>query len=235
MTGPCATILPFFMIGLHTRYDTYEENIASDECKYSVTVLSQQNIDDDIYLHITSHSIFKQLDIYQCDEQMYEEVNEHPFAIKLRLNRGTQLHCEIHMTDPESGIRHHHVAIGTMKGANQLSGYKSIGQRNVYQPRNVHIRHGMRVMASVVTVNNAGSRVAASSQSVIVDWTPPVIELPVISIQRLDNNQLLKLLVSWNGTHDPETNITSCYWSIGELYRVNFIGYASMHGLVGRM
>ena len=160
----------------------------------------------------------KTIYISQCEHHTFDKGHEHPGAAKLRVIRGTQLQTEIKLTDRQSGIRHYKVAVGTMSGANQLLPYNNIGQRSVYKPKNIKIRHGMQVMVSVVALNNAGSRAAASSELVIVEWTPPLISKPTVTVERFDNNEYVQLYtVSWNGTNDPETNVSSCGWSIIKL------------------
>lgn len=182
------------------RYSQTEEN--------SIIVLSSSSMKlTDFFLKI-------------CAEETTDNQEE---AMYVKIEDGRNVHISWNIIDPESQIKHYSIAVGTIKGANQLYGYQNVGTKAAVRLTNLNIYHGMSFYVTVQAVNHAGGTTTVTSKAHYVDNTPPELVKPSVMSSR-HNDSYTVLMSDWSASSDPESGMSHCKWSIGILpVSMNFV------------
>ena len=126
--------------------------------------------------------------------------------------------CEVqwYIDDRESNIRFYEFMLGTTPGGSQLTRLANWGVQNTAYLFNLPVSHNNSVWATVWAENKAGLRTKFMSGPAVVDWTPPKVPTPIVSIFPVAAQFVIQ--ATWNGAEDLETGIAdnACSWSIGK-------------------
>lgn len=131
----------------------------------------------------------------------------------------TRLYVDWHITDNESGIAEYLWAIGTSQGGEQLMKYTSTGTQPWDVSPVLHLQHNTSLFVSVLAWNHAGLETLVQSKEYIVDLTPPLLVGSLRNTQReleLRYQSAGALSVDWRDIVDYESNISYCFWAVGE-------------------
>ncbi|XP_038057739.1 uncharacterized protein LOC119729229 [Patiria miniata] len=129
----------------------------------------------------------------------------------------SSIQAKWHFIDPESPIVDYTWAIGTSKGGTQLQSFTSVGTQTDAINTDVRMAHGSYVYITVMARNAADLISIATSVSLLLDLTPPVIHFVKdggdahdIDFSADDSS----LTFSWSAS-DPESGIDHCEWAVG--------------------
>lgn len=129
-------------------------------------------------------------------------------------------------TDPESGIRGYEYAVGTARGAADVTDWTPLAS-NAYlmyvRPQGLQLKPGQRYYFSVRAINNAGlTGLAASSDGQTLvdlnDTTPPSAPAVVRDGTSVDieaTTSTTQLSANWDTCSDPESGIQGYQYAIG--------------------
>ena len=130
--------------------------------------------------------------------------------------------------DPESGISHFLVGVGSFQFQDNLLGFQrvdSLSRSIDLDQLNFTLHQGLVFHVTVIGVNMLGLKTTLTSQQVVVDWTPPQPGLVIdgnltstgsqeffdIDYQR--ENGVLS--AHWKGFQDTESSVTEYNWCVG--------------------
>ena len=130
--------------------------------------------------------------------------------------------------DPESGMSHFLVGVGSFPFQDDLLGFERVDRLSHsidLDLFNVTLHEGLTFHVTVTGVNMLGLETTLTSQQVVVDWTPPepgnVVDGNVtspISHEYVDVDYQREegvLSAHWSGFQDVESGIVEYHWCIG--------------------
>ena len=142
------------------------------------------------------------------------------------------------MDDPESGISHFLVSVGSFPFQSDLLASQLVNSRSRsldLQQGNFIIYEGLTFYVTVTGVNMLGLETMVTSQQIVVDWTAPEFGNTVdgnrtwsmrdIFIHSDFQKEKGMLFAQWSGIHDPESDIIGYQWCIGTAPGKVFIAY----------
>lgn len=218
LKGKCLQTFPVVKVQ-KDWFDMFEKIVGVGKCSYTCVIILQESV----LTNVTVYSPLKQSELVvdSCSSVDRIESENNPNPLIVTISKGFYLHTTIMMRDQESKIRHFELAVGTLKGANQLVDYINIGPRNTFASSELRIHHRMVLYVTVIATNNAGSNTSVVSEPVYVDETPPeMAEVKLMVIRKASAS--IQFQVDWTGTTDPESNVTACYWGIGEQHHYSY-------------
>ena len=130
--------------------------------------------------------------------------------------------------DPESGISHFLVGVGSFQFQDNLLGFQrvdSLSRSIDLDLLNFTLHQGLTFHVTVIGVNMLGLETTLTSQQVVVDWTPPEsgdvmdgnLTSPV-SQEFIDvdyQNEKEALSAHWSGFQDTESGVVEYNWCVG--------------------
>ncbi|XP_033746935.1 uncharacterized protein LOC117332160 [Pecten maximus] len=114
-------------------------------------------------------------------------------------------------TDPQSGIRTHQVALGTIPGGDDVVPFKNVGINTSMSWDNLSLSPGTKYFVTVTCINNVGLLNTLVSDGFIVDNERPYAGI-VYNTDRFNNAHVQKsrdIGVSFRGFHDRHSAIKS--------------------------
>ena len=128
--------------------------------------------------------------------------------------------------DPESGISHFLVGVGSFPFQDDLAAFQrvdSLSRSIDLDVVNFTLSEGMSFYVTVTGVNMLGLQTSLVSAQAVVDWTPPTFDKIVDSnvtktlTQEFIDNQRDKgmLFAQWRGMQDPESDVIEYHWCLG--------------------
>ncbi|KAL3843250.1 hypothetical protein ACJMK2_021192 [Sinanodonta woodiana] len=162
---------------------------------------------------IAIDNIQVQRNVLRTDPSM--DTNYHVQAHTVYVHDWTSVHASWNFVDPDSPIVDYSWAIGYIVGGSQLQDFRSVGLRTFAFNSSLKLKHNSRVHVTVVATNAVGLKTVSYSEPIIVDLTPPVLE--VINDGKgpdIDFQDTSIIIANWD-VNDPESGIKECKWSIG--------------------
>ncbi|KAK3612517.1 hypothetical protein CHS0354_024489 [Potamilus streckersoni] len=162
---------------------------------------------------IALDSVQVQKNILRTDPSM--DKNYHVQAHAVFVHDWTSVHASWDFVDPDSPIVDYSWAIGYVVGGSQLQDFRSVGLRTFAFNSSLKLKHNSKVHVTVVATNAAGLKSVSYSEPIIVDLTPPVLE--VINDGKgldIDFQDTSVIIANWD-VNDPESGIKECKWAIG--------------------
>ena len=130
--------------------------------------------------------------------------------------------------DPESGISHFLVSVGSFPFQNDLLSIQrvdSLSRSLDLDLVNFTIYEGLSFYVTVTGVNMLGLEITLVSQQVVVDWTPPDFgtildgnrtkHLPQAFIDSDYQSDKRTLFSHWSGFQDSESDVIEYHWCVG--------------------
>ncbi|XP_062567668.1 LOW QUALITY PROTEIN: uncharacterized protein LOC134229901 [Saccostrea cucullata] len=151
-----------------------------------------------------------EINVSECDLNVDSGLN----AVELQEIHPSLLKVSTHVYDPESGIKSIKVSIGTTAFGKQIISDFLMDQH--YKFLYVTIPHNTTVYASAKVSNGAGVSRLFSSKSLVIDDTPPVLDLFGSNLEIVygENSTFTKYKGTFQVT-DEESGVKSCYFAIG--------------------
>ena len=130
--------------------------------------------------------------------------------------------------DPESGLSHFFVGVGSFQFQDNLLGFQrvdSLSRSIDLDKLNFTLHQGLVFHVTVIGVNMLGLKTTLTSQQVVVDWTPPKSGLVIdgnltsaASQEFLDidyQHDTGVLSAHWKGFQDTESDVVEYKWCVG--------------------
>lgn len=152
----------------------------------------------------------KDITLSQCSVDPVESTN----PIVLQMIGATDVEVQWYIDDRESRINYYELGLGTTPGGVQLMLYRNHGLQNTFYAYNLHVSHAVSVYATVIATNRAGLVTRFISAAAIVDWTPPYVPLPIVTVFSMGESQYI-VMATWLEVNDPESDVDGCSWGIG--------------------
>ena len=148
--------------------------------------------------------------------------------------------------DPESGISHFLVSVGSFPFQNDLLAVQrvdSLSRSLDLDLANFTLNEGLTFYVTVTGVNMLGLQTSLVSQQVVVDWTPPEIDKIIDGNRTIPSTQTYvdsdyqrekgMLFAHWSGIQDPESDVTEYHWCVGtsqgNIFYIPFYSFIERH------
>ena len=138
--------------------------------------------------------------------------------------------------DPESGISHFTIAIGSLPFQDDLLSIQHVdrlGHSIDLNLANFTVYEGLSFFVTVTGVNMLGLETSLVSQEVVVDWTSPSVgsimegkltdQLSQAIIHNDDQREEATLFCHWSRFQDSESDVTEYRWCLGTSQGRNFL------------
>ena len=172
--------------------------------------LSPNSVSVSPLLLTKSHANKLYIEIWKCSES-----EENGLVSILQQSGRFGLHIIQPFYDDQSGIKIIKVGIGTNPGGFQLLPLTDTGNGSTAYFR-LSLQHKTVAYATSIVVNNAGLQMVHSSEPLIIDWTPPVVENIVVVVTQPHKDSFF-VEAAWD-VSDDESEVTGCFWKIGNAY-----------------
>ena len=119
--------------------------------------------------------------------------------------------------DPESGIDHYVISVGTTPGGNEIHGPIDMRQANRTILDGLSLNPGQKYFTTVYAYNSLGMVTSLTSDGIMVDLEVPLPGVVFTSAAFIDAaHRTESIHISWHGFEDVHSFIHHYEWTIGE-------------------